>query len=225
MLTATDLVAGYRRGPDVLPGISITLAPGRVIGVQGPSGCGKSTLIRVLALLHAPRAGRLELDGRPIRRHRHAAPAAQRRRIGVIFQHPRAAADPRHTLRRIVAAHLPSGATGKDTGQLSELVGLTPDLLDRRPHEVSDGQLQRACLARALGSDPRYLLCDEMTAMLDASSAATLVHLIRTQTDEGRRGALLVSHDPDLLNATCDDVVQWHDLTTTATPQPDPAGA
>ncbi|TDD36499.1 ATP-binding cassette domain-containing protein [Actinomadura sp. KC06] len=214
MLTATGLVAGYRRGPDVLPGISITLTPGRVIGVQGPSGCGKSTLIRVLALLHPPRAGRLELDGEPIHRFRHAAPAAQRRRIGVIFQHPRAAADPRHTLRRIVAAHLPSDAADDETDRLSDLVGLTPDLLDRRPHEVSDGQLQRACLARTLGSDPRYLLCDEMTAMLDASSAATLIHLIRTQTDQGHRGALLVSHDPDLLNTTCDDIIQWHDLTT-----------
>lgn len=213
MLTGTGLVAGYRRGPDVLPGISITLTPGRVIGVQGPSGCGKSTLIRVLALLHPPRAGRLELDRTPISRFRHAAPAAQRRQIGVVFQHPRAAADPRHTLRGIISAHLPAAAPAEEADRLADLVGLTPDLLDRRPHEVSDGQLQRACLARTLGSDPRYLLCDEMTAMLDASSAATLVHLIRAQTDQGRRGALMVSHDPVLLNAICDDVIQWYDLT------------
>ncbi|MEW2352365.1 ATP-binding cassette domain-containing protein [Spirillospora sp. NPDC029432] len=212
MLSATGLVAGYRRGPDVLTGVSVTLEPGRVVGVQGPSGCGKSTLIRVLALLHPPRAGSLSLDGEAVRRHRYAAPAAQRRRVGVVFQHPRAAADPRHTLRRIVSAHLPPSAPPGETDRLAGLVGLTPDLLHRRPHEVSDGQLQRACLARTLGADPRYLLCDEMTAMLDASSAATLLHLLRDQVRAGGRAALLVSHDPALLDAVCDETLQWPDL-------------
>ncbi|WP_433337443.1 ABC transporter ATP-binding protein [Spirillospora sp. CA-294931] len=210
MLSATDLVAGYRRGPDVLNGVSLTLEPGRVIGVQGPSGCGKSTLIRVLALLHRPRAGRLSLDGETVRHVRYAAPAEQRRRVGVLFQHPRAAADPRHTLGRIIAAHAPPDA---DADRLADLVGLTPDLLGRKPHEVSDGQLQRACLARTLGADPRYLLCDEMTAMLDASSAATLLQLIGTQVKENQRAALMVSHDPALLDAVCDETLQWDELS------------
>ncbi|GLZ02534.1 ABC transporter ATP-binding protein [Actinomadura sp. NBRC 104412] len=213
MLSATNLTAGYRHGPNVLNGLSITLQPGRIIGVQGPSGCGKSTLIRVLALLHPPRTGRLHLDGQPVQRFRYAAPAGQRRRIGVVFQHPRAAADPRHTLRRIVSAHLPPTAPPEETDRLSALVGLTPDLLDRRPHEVSDGQLQRACLARTLGAHPRYLLCDEMTAMLDASSAATLLHLLLAQVREDDRAALMVSHDPALLDAICDQTIQWHHLT------------
>ncbi|MFC5749851.1 ABC transporter ATP-binding protein [Actinomadura rugatobispora] len=212
MLSATALTAGYGRGPDVLTGVSLTLEPGRVIGVQGPSGCGKSTLIRVLALLHPPRGGSVHLDGEPVRRFRYAAPAAQRRRVGVVFQHPRAAADPRHTLRRIVSAHLPPSAPDGETERLADLVGLTPDLLRRRPHEVSDGQLQRACLARTLGAGPRYLLCDEMTAMLDASSAATLVHLIRAQVRQDARAALMVSHDSALLESCCDQTLQWHDL-------------
>ncbi|MFF5261730.1 ABC transporter ATP-binding protein [Actinomadura viridis] len=213
MLSAIDLHAGYGRGPDVLTGVSLDLEPGRIIGVQGPSGCGKSTLIRVLALLHPPRAGQVRMDGQHVQRFRYAAPAGQRRRIGVIFQHPRAATDPRHALRRIVSAHLPSSAPPEETDRLAELVGLTPDLLRRRPHEVSDGQLQRACLARTLGTDPTYLLCDEMTAMLDASSAAALLHLIRTQVRERARAALIVSHDPELLDAVCDQTHPWHDLT------------
>ncbi|TNY38027.1 ABC transporter ATP-binding protein [Thermomonospora catenispora] len=212
MLSATGLVAGYGKDRPVLNGVSLTLEPGRTIGVLGPSGCGKSTLIRVLALLHKPDAGQIHLDGEPVRRFRYAAPAELRRRIGVVFQHPRASVDPRHTLRRIVAAHLPAGAAPEETDRLAEQVGLTPDLLRRRPHEVSDGQLQRACLARALGSGPRYLLCDEMTAMLDASSAAALVHLIRTRRD---LGVLMVSHDADLLDACCDQTLRWHELTST----------
>lgn len=209
MLTATGITAGYGRGPDVLTDVSLTLEPGRIIGVQGPSGCGKSTLIRVLALLHRPRAGEVHLDGEPVHRFRYAASPDLRRRVGVVFQHPRAAADPRHTLRRIVSAHLAPDASPDAADHLADRVGLTPDLLNRRPHEVSDGQLQRACLARTLGSDPRYLLCDEMTAMLDASSAATLIHLIRAEVDKGTRAALLVSHDESLLKAACDEVRPW----------------
>ncbi|MBA9001563.1 ABC transporter ATP-binding protein [Thermomonospora cellulosilytica] len=210
MLSATGLVAGYGKGRRVLGGVSLTLEQGRMIGVLGPSGCGKSTLIRVLALLHEPDAGQVRLDGERVTRFRYAAPAELRRRIGVVFQHPRASVDPRHTLRRIVAAHLPAGAAPEEADRLAELVGLTPELLRRRPHEVSDGQLQRACLARALGSGPRYLLCDEMTAMLDASSAAALVHLVRTRRD---LGVLMVSHDAALLDACCDETFRWRDLT------------
>ena len=211
MLSATGLVAGYGRGRRVLDGVSVTVEPGRTIGVLGPSGCGKSTLIRVLALLHEPDAGRISVDGEPVRRFRYAAPAGLRRRIGVVFQHPRASVDPRYTLHRIVAAHLPAGAAPEEADRLAELVGLTPDLLRRRPHEVSDGQLQRACLARALGSSPRYLLCDEMTAMLDASTAAALVQLIRARRD---LGVLMVSHDADLLDACCDETLRWADLAS-----------
>ena len=80
-------------------------------------------------------------------------------------------------------------------------VGLTAELRGRRPHEVSDGQLQRACLARALAPRPDYLLCDEMTAMLDASSTAALVSVVAAEVDGRGLGVLAVSHDEALLAA------------------------
>jgi peptide/nickel transport system ATP-binding protein len=83
--------------------------------------------------------------------------------------------------------------------ELHDRVGLTRELLGRRPHEVSDGQLQRACLARALVLCPRYLLCDEMTAMLDASTTAALVGVV-TEQARGGVGVLAVSHDEELLD-------------------------
>jgi peptide/nickel transport system ATP-binding protein len=169
MLTATELTAGYRKDVPVLKGLSLALEPGRTVGLLGPSGCGKSTLVRVLALLQAPWEGRVDIDGVPVTGYRYAAPASLRRTVGVVFQQPRLSVDPRFTLRRTVGADA-----------LAELVDLTPELLDRRPHEVSEGQLQRACLARALAVRPKYLLCDEMTAMLDG-----LHH-----GGAGRRGAL-----------------------------------
>jgi peptide/nickel transport system ATP-binding protein len=200
MLTATDLVAGYRKGVPVLDRLSIALEPGRTVGLLGPSGCGKSTLVRVLALLQAPWEGKVEIDGTPVTGYRYAAPASLRRTVGVVFQQPRLSVDPRFTLRRTI---------GAEADALAEVVDLTPELLDRRPHEVSEGQLQRACLARALAVRPKYLLCDEMTAMLDASTTAALVGVVRSHSATEGTGVLAVSHDETLLGAWCDEVLSW----------------
>ncbi|MGH3923943.1 MAG: ATP-binding cassette domain-containing protein, partial [Pseudonocardiaceae bacterium] len=83
--------------------------------------------------------------------------------------------------------------------ELTHRIGLTTELLGRRPHEVSDGQLQRACLARALILQPRYLICDEMTAMLDASTTAALVDVVVSYTAQNGAGMLAISHDEALL--------------------------
>jgi ABC-type glutathione transport system ATPase component len=105
----------------------------------------------------------------------------------------------------LTAAHTPD--TPAQIDQLSDLVGLTTDLLGRRPHEVSDGQLQRACLARALALAPGYLICDEMTTMLDASTAAALVAVIRDYQQRSAAGVLAISHDTVLLERWADRTV------------------
>lgn len=213
MLIAKDLVAGYRTGNTVLSGISLELEAGRTVGLLGPSGCGKSTLVRVLAMLQAPWSGTLEIDGTPVGGFRYAAPATLRRQVGVIFQQPRLSVDPRLPLRQAIAQGLSdSGPAG--VRPLADLVDLSPELLDRRPHEVSEGQLQRACVARAFAVRPRYLLCDEMTAMLDASTTAALVRMVRRRSEDYGTGVLAVSHDETLLSAWCDSVVQWNSLVT-----------
>ncbi len=202
-LTATGIHAGYRGRP-VLAGVCLSVEPGETVGLRGPSGSGKSTLVRVLALLHAPDSGHVSLDTERVDGARHRVPAAVRTRIGVLFQSPRAAADPRLSLADLIADPLrarrhPREQIAGRVADLADRVGLTPDLLTRRPHAVSDGQLQRACLARALVHEPGYLLCDEATTMLDASTQA---HVAAVITDEQRRtgmGVLVVSHDPALL--------------------------
>jgi peptide/nickel transport system ATP-binding protein len=207
-LAAQAVVAGYRRGIPVLDRIDLVVEPGAVVGLAGPSGCGKSTLARVLALLHAPWAGTVEIDGVRARGVRYRAPRELRTAVGVVFQNPRLAADPRLSLREIVAEPLLATGHGRDPGwedELHERVGLTAELLGRRPHEVSDGQLQRACLARALVLRPRYLICDEMTAMLDASTTAALVGVVADRARAGT-GVLAVSHDEELLAVWADRV-------------------
>ncbi|MFD3532984.1 ABC transporter ATP-binding protein [Streptomyces sp. NPDC058664] len=215
MLELDTVTAGYDRRAPVFRGASLTVAPGESVGLLGPSGCGKSTLARVAALLHRPDAGRLVLDGTEVRAWRHRAPRALRTAVGVVFQQPRTAADPRLTLTDLIAEPLrATGRRGEAADRVAELapaVGLTPDLLGRRPHEVSDGQLQRACLARALTLRPRWLICDEMTAMLDASTTAALVAAVEGYRAETGAGLLAVGHDRVLLNRWCDRTVEWKD--------------
>ncbi|MGW4111032.1 ABC transporter ATP-binding protein [Actinosynnema sp. NPDC004786] len=208
VLTADAITAGYDRRHPVLTDFSLTVHPGRTVGLAGPSGSGKSTLARVLALLHRPFAGVVRLEGVPVTGYRHRAPRATRTRIGVLFQQPRLSVDPRLTLRAAIAEPLRANGRPVDAvEELADLVMLTPELLLRRPHEVSDGQLQRACLARALALRPDYLLCDEMTTMLDASTTAALVGVIRDYQRRTGAGVLAVSHDAVLLDRWADDVV------------------
>ncbi|MFJ3929881.1 ABC transporter ATP-binding protein [Streptomyces sp. NPDC090029] len=218
MIELDQITAGYDRRTPVVRGASLRLAPGEAVGLLGPSGCGKSTLARVAALLHRPEAGRLTIDGEPVRAWRHRAPRRLRTAIGVVFQQPRLAADPRLRLVDLIAE--PLRATGRREGaarraaELAETVGLTGELLRRRPHEVSDGQLQRACLARALVLRPRLLVCDEMTAMLDASTTAALVAAVESYRAADGAGLLAVGHDRVLLGRWCDRTAEWEDVAT-----------
>ncbi|MCI3934628.1 ABC transporter ATP-binding protein [Streptomyces sp. AN091965] len=222
MLELRSLTAGYDRRDPVVRDVSLTLAPGESVGLLGPSGCGKSTLARVAALLHRPDAGQVVIDGEAARGWRHRAPRAQRTAFGVVFQQPRLSADPRLTLTQLIAE--PLRATGRAAGaadrvaELAPAVGLGADLLGRRPHEVSDGQLQRACLARALVLRPRWLICDEMTAMLDASTTAALVAAVEEYRAATGAGLLAVGHDKVLLERWCDRTVHWDELTGGSVP-------
>ncbi|MFC5721518.1 ABC transporter ATP-binding protein [Streptomyces gamaensis] len=220
MLELNRITAGYDRRAPVVRDVTLTVAPGEAVGLLGPSGCGKSTLARVAALLHRPEGGHVVVDGETVTGWRHRAPRALRTAFGVVFQQPRLSADPRLSLADLVAE--PLRATGrKDSApervaELADRVGLSEELLRRRPHEVSDGQLQRACLARALALRPRWLICDEMTAMLDASTTAALVAVVERYRAETGAGLLAVSHDRVLLERWCDRTVRWRELTATA---------
>ncbi|WP_415953313.1 ABC transporter ATP-binding protein [Streptomyces sp. KLOTTS4A1] len=216
MLRLEAITAGYERHKPVVEGVSLTVRTGEAVGLLGPSGCGKSTLAKVAALLHRPESGRVLIDGTEAKGWRHRAPRAQRTFFGVVFQQPRLSADPRLTLAALIAEPLRSVGRAAEAAdavrEFAARVGLGEDLLGRRPHEVSDGQLQRACVARALILRPRLLVCDEMTAMLDASTTAALVRAVEDYRADSGAGLLAVGHDKVLLTRWCDRVVHWSEL-------------
>ncbi|MGW4634182.1 ABC transporter ATP-binding protein [Nocardia sp. NPDC004415] len=200
MLAAEAVTVGYDPAAPVVRGVDLRVEPGEIVGITGDSGSGKTTLARALAGLLAPTAGRITCDGQSPRQRRGA--------VAMVFQSPRAATDPQLTLARIIAEPaVIRRAPTPDLPALAAEVGLTPDLLDRRPHALSDGQLQRACLARALAQQPRYLILDEATAMLDAATTATVVRLVMDRAATGL-GVVLISHDHALLDVACTRVTE-----------------
>lgn len=188
-VVATGITVGFG-GATVLDGVDFSADAGAITGVTGPSGSGKSTLLRVLAGLQRPDAGSVRYGGSP------TPPGGS---VALLAQHPRLVCNPRWTLRQIIAE--PAAIRGDASpADVADRVGLDATLLDRYPGQVSDGQLQRACLGRTLTQRASTVLCDEPTAMLDPIASASVATLLREIAHAGAT-VVLVSHDPALIEA------------------------
>ncbi|HEX8156384.1 MAG TPA: ABC transporter ATP-binding protein [Solirubrobacteraceae bacterium] len=201
--------------------VTLALQSGARLGLVGPSGSGKSTLAQIMAMLLAPDSGSLVIDGDRIGIWGVRCSRDLRHRVQLIFQAPRIAVDPRLRLGEAILEPLAaSGMLPAGPDERAELlrtwaarVGLTGDLLERFPHEVSEGQLQRACLARALVVRPRYLICDELSSMLDVSTQAALLEAIAAIQAEQTLGVLLITHDGVLARAWCNEIADIRELS------------
>lgn len=185
MLEAKEIYFGYNSERLVLDGVSLDVSPGQRLYISAPSGAGKTTLLKVLAGYLHPSSGEVFVDGRPL-------PRSGICPVQLIGQHPELTLDPR--MRMVDSL--------KEAGELSfalnERLGIQEKWLGRYPHELSGGELQRFCIARALMAHPRYLVADEISTMLDAITQATIWKVLLEEIECEGMGLVFTTHSQTL---------------------------
>lgn len=189
--------------------VSFEIAERSVYALVGESGSGKSTIGKMLVGLLGPSSGAVEIRGTDLARESDAAKIdAVRRDIQMIFQDPFASLNPRWRVRDIIVE--PVAARGGDTNgmaeKLLEQVGLSARDAGKFPHEFSGGQRQRICIARALASEPKLIVCDEPTSALDVSVQAQVLNLMSDLKDSFGLTYLFISHDLTVVQHMADRI-------------------
>ena len=182
-----------RKEPFVLKNISIRVERGARVALFAPSGYGKTTLVKLMSGYLEPTEGQILLDGKPL-------PKKGVWPVQLIYQHPEKAINPRWRLRRVL----------EESGQLREDVldafGIERAWLDRFPRELSGGELQRFCVARALMSGAEYLICDEISTMLDVITQAQIWNVVLEEAGKRNMGILAVTHNKHLAERIADRI-------------------
>lgn len=194
-------------------GISFSIERGETLGLVGESGCGKTTAGRTLLGLYPATDGVVTIDGHNVRTARGKEMLAIRRTAQMIFQDPYSSLNPRWTVNSIVSEPLrvhhllrTEAERVERVKELMGLVGLSGRLINRFPHEFSGGQRQRIGVARALASDPKFIVCDEPISALDVSIQAQVVNLLEDLQDRLGLTYLFIAHDLSMVRHICDRV-------------------
>ena len=191
-----------------------------IVGVYGPSGIGKSTLAKLLCGVMKPDEGEILFDGKTLVS---AAKAYDRRRglaIQMVYQQPYSSLDPSQKLlqgfRELIRYHRFADTREAEAGLIASLleeVGLDPGILNHLPRQISGGEAQRIAIARCLLFQPRLLILDEATSMLDVSTQANVVALVRRVMAKNRGSVLLISHDKALVDTLCNQIYVFDNHT------------
>lgn len=182
----------------VLDGFDLEVRPHERVALKAPSGTGKTTLCRILAGYLQPSGGTVLADGKPL-------PSRGVSPVQLVAQHPERMMDPAITVRQSLLEAVGSPA---DAAALLDALGIQPAWFERFPAELSGGELQRCCIARALATHPRYLVCDEISTMLDAETQASLWRFLIEYTQLHGMGMVLVTHSDALLERIATRVVE-----------------
>ena len=203
----------HKRTLKAVDGVSFDIERGRTFGLVGESGCGKTTVGRTIVRLYTPTDGAIYYDGNDIAKLDNKQIAPYRRKMQMIFQDPYASLDPRMTVGDIIAepirAHKLYSNDSECKERVRELiatVGLKPDHISRYPHEFSGGQRQRIGIARALASNPEFIVCDEPISALDVSIQAQVVNELEELQASLGLTYLFVSHDLSMVRHISHDV-------------------
>jgi ABC-type glutathione transport system ATPase component len=193
--------------------VGFRIDPGTTLGLVGESGSGKSTTGYCVLRLVEPTAGSVRLDGQELVGMSGRALRALRREMQIVFQDPYESLDPRMTIGEIVAE--PLRVHGRASGralrtrvaELLERVGMSPDVVSRRPASFSGGQRQRISIARSIALNPRLIVCDEAVSALDVSIQAQIINLLRDLQDDLGLSYLFISHDLAVVRSVADSLV------------------
>jgi ABC-type glutathione transport system ATPase component len=199
---------------EVLQDVSLVLRRGHTTSLVGESGSGKSTLARIVTGLETADSGQVLFDGARAPRRGRAA-RTHRRRMGVVLQDPYESIDPRFTVAEVVAEPLRAHGRYRPDGRakVAELLaacGMADVDLDAYVHRFSGGQRQRMCVARALATDPDFIVCDEPTSALDVSVQAQILNLLLRLQEERGIAYLFITHDIEVVRRISDDVAVMH---------------
>ena len=195
LLEAKGVSFSYKKGSSVLEDIDFSMSEGEIVGLYGPSGRGKSTLAYLLSGRQKPTAGTVLWDGAPM-------PTKGYHPVQLVYQHPERAVNPRWQLGKTLAE------SWEPPEELQDALGIEDAWKKRWPNELSGGELQRFCIARALNPQTRILICDEITTMLDVVTQAQVWRAIVAHAREHGMGVLAITHNLHLADRICDRIVE-----------------
>lgn len=200
----------------VLDDVSMTIPDGSIIGIFGASGIGKSTLAKILCGVMPPDAGAVFLDGKLLVSQKEAYDRKRGLSIQMVYQQPYATLDPSQKigagLRELISYHHLAENKKAAEALIADVLTqmqLPPKILAHLPWQISGGEAQRVALARCLLLRPKLLILDEATSMLDVSTQANLLALVKAQMVSGGGSVLFISHDRALTDFYCDTVYEF----------------
>lgn len=196
MLEAKNIAYGYKKGEEILRNINLSVQSGERLGIVAPSGFGKTTLCSILSGYVKARQGQVLLDGQDVYTIKGYCP------VQMIWQHPEKSINPRLRLKETIAE-----GDCIDT-RITDDLGIERDWFNRFPSELSGGELQRFCIARALGARTRFLIADEISTMLDMITQAQIWNFLLAEVERRQIGLVVVSHNALLLQKVVPRVME-----------------